>query len=283
MTIASEISRLQTDKEAMRQAIIDKWVDVASNVSFDDYASCIDAIQQGSWIIGLICYLAVGWGGWGNLYGGWWWWEVLTWNILIQETDLCIVVWSRGSACTCTAVASDWWSSCIWTYVVARWGKKWCSTCWWKSWTWCAWWGTTANYIWWWWWGACWQWCCGTSNWWDWWEGYLWYWGGGWWWRWMSSGYSGGTGCDWWWNWAAYRTKASTSATNCWWWGGGAASSSGTYYYPATAWACGVVDICYPADWWYCITCATWWNCCYVCDWMCVHRFTSDWTFTIVN
>ena len=46
MTIASEISRLQTDKEAMRQAIIWKWVDVAASVSFDDYAACINAIEQ---------------------------------------------------------------------------------------------------------------------------------------------------------------------------------------------------------------------------------------------
>jgi hypothetical protein len=47
-------------------------------------------------------------------------------------------------------------------------------------------------------------------------------------------------------------------------------------------WGCQwVVDICYPADWSYWFSSATWWNCCYECDWMCVHRFTSDWTFCI--
>jgi hypothetical protein len=47
-------------------------------------------------------------------------------------------------------------------------------------------------------------------------------------------------------------------------------------------WGCQwVVDICYPADWSYWFSTATWGNCCYLCWDMCVHRFTSNWTFCI--
>lgn len=46
MTIASEITRLQNDKAAMCAAIEAKGVTVG-NVSFDDYAACIDAIPTG--------------------------------------------------------------------------------------------------------------------------------------------------------------------------------------------------------------------------------------------
>lgn len=46
MTIASEITRLQNDKAAICTAIENKGVTVGA-VTLDDYASCIDAIQQG--------------------------------------------------------------------------------------------------------------------------------------------------------------------------------------------------------------------------------------------
>jgi hypothetical protein len=44
-----------------------------------------------------------------------------------------------------------------------------------------------------------------------------------------------------------------------------------------------VVDICYPSDWSWGVNSATWWDSCYLCNWYCVHRFTSNWTFTIVS
>ena len=46
MTIASEITRLQNDKAAICTAIENKGVTVGA-VTLDDYACCIDAIEQG--------------------------------------------------------------------------------------------------------------------------------------------------------------------------------------------------------------------------------------------
>ena len=53
MTIASEITRLQNDKAAMKTAIENKGVTVW-NVTLDSYAACIEAIEQG--------------GGWASIY-----------------------------------------------------------------------------------------------------------------------------------------------------------------------------------------------------------------------
>ena len=195
--------------------------------------------------------LCNGWWGWGG-------WEVLCYSN-VQLTNwvwYCIYIWGRA-CCSCI------W--CLW--FVAR---GWCNSTscyWWMSWN-CNSWGWPQQeswccYSWWWGWWAWWCWCrtVWLWCWWAWWAwlyGY-WWWGWGWWrsswWAWV----------DWWWGWNWY------SATNCgWWWGWGKTS----YWY----WACWVVDICYDKDAW--IT-ATWWNCCYICNWMCVHRFTSSWTLTV--
>ena len=48
MTIASEISRLQTAKANMKTAIVNKGVSVADSVSLTNYCNCINAIQKGS-------------------------------------------------------------------------------------------------------------------------------------------------------------------------------------------------------------------------------------------
>jgi hypothetical protein len=44
-----------------------------------------------------------------------------------------------------------------------------------------------------------------------------------------------------------------------------------------------MVEICYTTDGSYWIKNATWGDCCYTCGDYCVHRFTSNWTFTVVS
>lgn len=44
MTIASEISRLQTAKVCIRNSIINKGLDVPANLTLDEYYCCIDAL-----------------------------------------------------------------------------------------------------------------------------------------------------------------------------------------------------------------------------------------------
>jgi hypothetical protein len=46
MTIASEISRLQTAKSCLKTAIESKGVSVGSNVTLEQYYNCVNAIQQ---------------------------------------------------------------------------------------------------------------------------------------------------------------------------------------------------------------------------------------------
>ena len=50
MTVASEITRLQTAKADARTSIINKWVDVPANATLDTYHNYIDQIQQGWWL-----------------------------------------------------------------------------------------------------------------------------------------------------------------------------------------------------------------------------------------
>lgn len=57
MTIASEITRLQNDKAAICTAIENKGVTVG-NITLDDYACCIDAIQSGS-MVGFVDMLII--------------------------------------------------------------------------------------------------------------------------------------------------------------------------------------------------------------------------------
>ena len=218
-----------------------------------------------------ISYLVVwgwGWGckGWG---GGW---EVLSW-ITDYTSALCVVVGSWGAKCW-----GGGGKSCLGT-IVAKWG--------------CG--GTYKG-------GASWNWnaggtCSGTANtcgwgggwgasaagenasWvrgWAWGMGTLGYWGGGWAWGcqsdtfpafWYSGGANGGRS-----SWAA------GTPTNCGWGWGGARCN----WNCSSAGACWVVDVCYPADWSFGFTCATWGTKSLI-NWMCVHRFTSNGTFTIVS
>lgn len=46
-SLVENANRIQTDKEAIRQAIIAKGVEVAENVSLDDYAGLIEGISAG--------------------------------------------------------------------------------------------------------------------------------------------------------------------------------------------------------------------------------------------
>lgn len=234
-----------------------------------------------------IRYLAVWWGwGWDIWWGGWW--EVKTWEIWFEDTlSLNITIWAWGNWWTCSAGnATDWWDTCLWD-IVAYWWKRATFTrcsglttswCWWTSWSGRVWWQSryccgNICYTYWWWWGwACWNWWWGSRCcWWSWGKWVLGYWWWGWWgacawysWCWK----------DWWWN-GAYCYW--NNATNYWWWWGWWARCMWWSWYQ---W---VVDICYPCDWSFWFTTATWGDSCYLCWDICVHRFTSNGTFTVVS
>lgn len=213
-----------------------------------------------------IWYLAVWWWEWW-CYWWWWGWDVKLWTIK-YDWPLCVTIWNwwiRWQA---------WWDTTIWDKVVAKWWHCWLSwnnnlhSCgygnswwWWAFWPWDRCWGNNV-------WSSC-------QIWWNGWFWILWYW---WWWGGRSPNNSGWYWRDGWWHWQYWCWD---NATNCWWWwGGGACSYSWNYRYK---WWDGVVDICYPADWSFWFTNATWGDSCYLCWDICVHRFTSDWTFTIVS
>lgn len=276
MTIASEITRLQNDKAAICTAIENKWVTVW-NVTLDDYASCIDAIEQGGgWWISVEA-LIVGWGGAGcSCWWGWWaGWVIHNKSMSIWKATG-VVVWAA------------WCNSSLWNEV-AYWGGKW------NFWVWCNWWS-------WWWWGHCYcKWWCWTifqwTSWWGW--GFYSWWGWGWiasswcpwdwscywwnWWIWYVSDISWTEECyAWWWGWWWWKAgwswsywgwdwggcKAWCPATTCWsWWWGGRPSCAWW------AWACWVVIVRYPTSCWYDLT---WW-CKYCCWDYTIHCFTSNW------
>lgn len=235
-------------------------------------------------------YLIVWW--WGGWWTGWWWGgAVCHWELELSSTTYSVVVWwcwCGGGKC---AAASCPWCCSSFGWITANWGQwwvVWISWVWWTSWSGCI--GgcrtTSDNFRWAW--GGGWatsRWCNNNvCYWWAWgcWYGWYGWWGG---WAWVCNWYWGAA-YDWWWcGW--WRLNNGCNATNCWWWGGGAwcaAAGSWSAYQNCVwwNWACWVVDICYPADWSYKITCATWWTKSLV-SWMCVHRFTSNWTFTIVS
>lgn len=297
MTIASEITRLQNDKACICAAIENKGVTVW-NVTLDDYASCIDAIQ--SW--GDVCgfqYIVVGWGaswstGW---WGNWWGWagDVVVgggWFIPWAASciDICIGAWGEAAKWSGNPWC-PWHPSCI-TFngatVISNWGcgskDGWSGG--WNSWSWCI--GGNGMgcrcYAWWW--GAwvAWNgfdWCAST---WCWglgvtycWISFAWWGGWGWWW----TNRSGACGCCGGWGWGTYLgwQQAWCPATTCGsWWGGSATCS-----YVGGAWWWGAVLISYPQDWSWGTKCATWWDCCFTYNWYCVHMFTSDGTFTVVS
>lgn len=253
-------------------------------------------------------FLLIGWGWAGGsttCYRNWAWWWGAGWVIYCKWYTL-----TPGTYCV---TIGAWWAACPWGNY--RW------TQWWNSeWNWfVAYWGGwggaghTANAIeqggnGWSWWGswpryACaggcgcpWQWNDGGASqcrrswgwgwyssawctwpgqycggdWWDWletditWktEYFAWWWG--WWWstRWGTNSY-------WWWTW---WTGGGTAWTTC---GSGWGGSGSTITSWAWAWwvfiiryACWTVNI-------------TWWNCKYLCNWYCIHCFTSNGTLTV--
>ena len=240
----------------------------------------------------LIDYLMVWWGTGGNWctscriwWWGGWWWQVLVWQTVITSSPYNISIWCGWAGAVSTRVCvlgCPWWDTCF-NWMVAHWGTTTLcgrSTRWNDSWSWCKWW-CSNNYWWGGWWWAWWAWCQNGSSWtcWaQWWNWICWYGGWGWWGAWCSSS-SPWAWKDWWGK-GWYSSNAWCPWQNCWWGWGWASCAA---WSRAGDWACGVVDICYPIDWSYWFTVATWWDCCYLCWDICVHRFTSDWTFTIVS
>lgn len=297
MTIASEITRLQNDKAAICTAIENKWVTVWA-VTLDSYAACIDAIEQ--WGSMKVEALIVAWWGSGANGGslstwwwGWAWWVIYSQSLAIDKTNT-VVVWAWW-------VSGNGWDSCINNVVAYGWGRWWVGTwCPWWSW---GWWGfDNSCYAWWYYLGIM-QWHCGWGSacrgWWGWgwawWNGAAWacrvWWG---WWLWIISCIEWANKCyaGWWWGygyctiwagcywggnwWKSWNSKW-CNATTCWswWWGSGMSNCTGGN------WGWWVVIIRYPTNWSYWITSSTGWNRCYVCNWYCIHCFSSNWTFTV--
>ena len=265
MTIASEITRLQNDKAAMCAAIEAKWVTVGG-ANFDDYAACIAAIPQGMIGVKKFDYIVVwGGGGWGNWWG--WWGAVCVWEIFTGCDTFCATIgnWWGNNA--------GWGASSLWTIQANGWWAG--GTPWGTSGSWC-WGGGNMSWAYWGGWGASWNWCGPTSwHWGAWWTWICWYWWGGWWgasWTWWA-------GTDGWWNGASWTWQNGFPAVNCWWGWGGKYFSSRT----GGAGAPWLVVVCYKTDWSYWFSVATWGNCCYECNWYCIHCFTSNWTFCIIS
>ena len=242
---------------------------------------------------------AVGWGGAGGstYYGaswGWWGGEVireLCWFDCPNWLDVYIWQWWKWCRYKCNMSCNGYWEeggyTCIeykWTpYMYAAWWKwwfgndqcKWLGWCSWNinvwfPWSWsCAWgwWGAgEASHIrvwygsWWWcwkywfgWWGGWWL-CYSCSE--SWFIGRWVDWGGNWWTCYNSCCYQ-------WCNWA-----------NWWWWG---------WSLCCCPWGNGwnwLVEICYPLDWSWWFSWATWGDCCYECNGMMIHRFNNNGTFS---
>lgn len=229
-----------------------------------------------------IKYLVVwGWGAGYNM-NGWGWWDVCCGDMKVLTDSLSIVVWTCG---TSTWNVNGGNSEIVWcANTLACWGCGATSTCGWMSGSWCTWWGCwwSGNYRAW----GGWAWATqdGTTYvcpWrWNW--GAWKYWYGGWWWGWS---YCYGNyiwcACDWgkWWT---NLSNKWWNATNCGWGWGWAWGKSANATCAWCGW-CWVVDICYACNWSMGICSATWGDSCYICNGYCVHRFTQDWTFTIVS
>ena len=241
-----------------------------------------------------------------------WWWG-WAWWVVYCESDgsltwsYCIVIWAWGTASLteCSWECLSWWDSCFWS-IVAYWGWWWgwmsavsawtagasWGSWWWNSWCttaaeplWCLWqwnkWGCACTYRWWWggWYST--AWCKSTSIacWWKWWEWlcsnisgeYIWYasWGG---WGWCCWG----TSC-WGWTWWCFWNNwcDATCYWSGWGWGWRCNSCISLKWWNGCQW---VFYITYPNKSAYCVT---WWQCCYLCNWKCIHVFTSNWTLTV--
>lgn len=186
-----------------------------------------------------------GWGGWMNTYSSWNAWA--SW-------------WSWWWASWCSTVCS---SACSWQWNI---WWAWCLTRgWWWGWAWWAWCNAACwwNYYGW----AWWDWCCLDIAW-----EYYWY-SAGWWWGWCTWV---SMSC-WWWCWWNYRVAwyAAACYWSGWWWGWCTACSSCCISW--WNWYQWVFIISYPSWCWYTIT---WWTK-YLCNWKCIHCFTTDWTLVV--
>lgn len=251
------------------------------------------------WGWGWDCYVSQAWYvGW---WGGWWGWVVLCNCLESTWTEFPITIGSWW------AMNTNGWDSCFGDIIAYWWGWGWCCRCWldWGSWwggSWyrnCLWWAcvdwqgqrggkwsSTWSCAWGWGWYTC-AWTCGDACgcWWCWYNAcpYLWYN------YWVASWWGWGQYCCtvawicWGGRWGYYRRNyycaAWTSATTCgsWGWWGAACCC----YCNAGSWAWGMAVVKYPTDWSYGINSSTGWNCCYTCNWYCIHQFTSNWTFCI--
>ena len=177
----------------------------------------------------------------------WWWWGWWRWA---AKAGGSWGGWSYGS------YYSAGWAGCTWqwnnggSWVTNYWGWGW-------GWYWAVGWNAyyESNYFW------------GT-----WWIGILtcitwkeecFAWGWGWGWRGSPWIWQYGWGCGGW---------SNRSATTCGSWGGGNPWTWGWWN-----WACGVFIVRYPSSAWYNIT----WGTKYLCNWYCIHCFTSNWTLTV--
>lgn len=287
MTIASEICRLQTDKEAIRQAIISKWVDVSALVSLDDYASCIaqiEAIVRVYFEFMLIAW----WWGWWYQWWGWAWWVIHCENICAMwGSTACVVIWWWGTYWGWTNQWNNWWASCLiltgCTYTAVWWWWGWGGTnsnLYWRGWgSW--WWGWYCQSAWAWWNWTAWQWCkwwTGWNRWWGWWGWVCWNWGnfsGGYWWNWwlwLTTDISWTSqSFAWWWGWNGWNRVWYWC---CWWWNGKQnATTCWSWWGNCATWAGWILILRYPTACWYNVT---WWTK-YTCWDYTIHCFTSNW------
>ena len=284
MTVASEITRLQWAKADIRQAIIDKWVDVWASLTLDQYADCIGEIP--TWPnYYFVDVLAVWWWGGGWQWWGWGWGHNISFWHRLSQSSTCIKIWAGGSwHWTRQTAGGNWWDTCFWEL----------KACWWHWWYICdgwdsyfssatmtvtqtskcsrpaGWASASCSLIWsmnW----APWpsvcfhQWVCVQFGWWWWGQEYSY-------WRW--NGWAG-----WWWNWAPDGYDRIWCPANNYWWGWGGSNWCWQWW----AWCKWIVIVWYCTNWDCWFTCATWWNSCKTCNWYKIHCFTSDWTFTIVS
>lgn len=309
MTIASEISRLQTAKADMKTAIVNKWVSVADSVSLSNYCDCINAIQAWGCYPYMLDAIIIWWGGgWWGACGvrAWWWWGA-GWVKYFYRTGFCatcycITIWQWWAGWTSWCDWCDWCPTNFGGFVVKGWwwGGKWTSV--WHDWG--SWWGgwmftASLNYI------AGWSTYCNVATipraWHDggaavyyrcslacyawWWWGACCMWGTsntnapqkcwvGWKWMWM-----------WWWAWSSVFPNMYVST----WWGGGAQCTISSV--PSSCpWGnggtcttkCGWNATSYWSWWWWAWsgcgsnnTCP-WWN---WCNWAVAIKYPKDWSY----
>lgn len=118
MTVASEITRLQTAKADARTSIINKWVDVPANATLDTYHNYIDMIQQWWELESVIQYIRDNWYISLNLWRETWdAYSTYDWNIT-TNTDTVFDWWTilafntsfiRNSAHGMRSVATAYW------------------------------------------------------------------------------------------------------------------------------------------------------------------------------